>query len=123
MKSKGLNLKLTFAAAVCSLSIAAIAETTYVSVTTATTSAVPRLINYSGVLKNSEGKTLTTITGVTFLLYKNEQGGAPLWLETQNVTPDKTGHYSVQLGTTSATGLPSEFVRIGRGTLACRAGR
>ena len=109
MKCKGPILKFTLAAVLCSLSIAALAQTTNVTAATATTSAVPRLINYSGVLKNSEGKTLTIITGVTFLLYKDEQGGAPLWLETQNVTPDRTGHYSVQLGTTSASGLPSDL--------------
>lgn len=108
MKCKGLILKLTLSAAVCSLAIA-IAQTTNVAAATAASSVVPRLINYSGVLKNSEGKTLTTITGVTFLLYKDEQGGAPLWLETQNVTPDTTGHYSLQLGTTSANGLSSDL--------------
>jgi len=30
-----------------------------------------------------------------------------LWLETQNVQPDKTGHYSVQLGAASSQGLPA----------------
>ena len=112
MKCKGLILKLGLSATLCSLSITAGAQTSNVNAQTATaaaTSAVPRLINYSGVLKNSEGKTLTSITGVTFLLYKDEQGGAPLWLETQNVTPDKAGHYSVQLGSTSAHGLPPDL--------------
>ncbi len=74
---------------------------------------VPNLINYSGVLKDSTGRTLTSITGVTFLLYKDEQGSAPLWLETQNVTPDKAGHYTVRLGATSANGLPSDLFRTG----------
>lgn len=52
---------------------------------------VPSLINYSGNLKDSSGRTRTSLTGVTFLLYKDEQGGAPLWMETQNVQPDKGG--------------------------------
>jgi hypothetical protein len=76
---------------------------------TAASNVVPSLINYTGVLKDASGRTLTTITGVTFLLYSAEQGGAPLWLETQNVTPDRTGHYTVQLGTTSAKGVPSDL--------------
>jgi hypothetical protein len=67
---------------------------------------VPSLINYSGVLRDASGRPLTGVTGVTFLLYSAEQGGAPLWLETQNVVPDKTGHYTAQLGATSAKGLP-----------------
>jgi hypothetical protein len=109
MKSKGLILRFTLAAALGCFAISAMAQTASVSATTATSSTVPRVISYSGVLKNADGKTLTSITGVTFLLYKDEQGGPPLWLETQNVTPDKTGHYSVQLGTTSANGVASDL--------------
>ena len=45
--------------------------------------AVPRLINYSRVLKDENGKALSGVSGVTFLLYKDEQGGAPVWMETQ----------------------------------------
>jgi hypothetical protein len=62
--------------------------------------AVPGLVNYSGVLKDSTGKTITGVTGVTFLLYKEEQGGSPLWIETLNITPDKSGHYTATLGST-----------------------
>jgi len=75
----------------------------------AASNVVPSLINYTGVLRDASSRTLTSVTGVTFLLYSAEQGGAPLWLETQNVTPDKSGHYTVQLGTTSAKGLPSDL--------------
>jgi len=57
----------------------------------AASTAVPNLINYGGLLKDAGGRTITGVTGVTFLLYQEQQGGAPLWLETQNVTPDKTG--------------------------------
>lgn len=74
---------------------------------------VPSLINYNGVLKDSTGRTLTSLTGVTFLLYKDEQGGAPLWMETQNVTPDKSGHYSVQLGAASKNGIPPDLFMNG----------
>src|SRR5262249_34616878 len=74
---------------------------------------VPSLIKYSGVLKDSSGRTLTTLTGVTFLLYKDEQGGAPLWMETQNVQPDKTARYSVQLGAASKDGIPPDLFMNG----------
>jgi hypothetical protein len=74
---------------------------------------VPTLVNSSGTLTDVNGKPLTNITGVTFLLYKEEQGGAPLWLETQNVQPDKTGHYSVMLGSTTSQGLPPELFASG----------
>jgi len=75
---------------------------------------VPPLVNYSSVLTDVNGKPLTLITGVTFLLYKEEQGGAPLWMETQNVYPDKTGHYSVMLGSTTSTGLPADIFVAGQ---------
>lgn len=46
------------------------------------TLSVPRLICFSGVVKGPEVKPSTTL-GITFFLYKEEQGGAPLWMETQ----------------------------------------
>jgi hypothetical protein len=76
-------------------------------------SPVPSLVNYSGLLKDSSGRPVTSITGVTFLLYKDSQSGAPVWMETQNVTPDKTGRYTVQLGSTTSAGLPSEVFLTG----------
>ncbi len=75
------------------------------------TAVVPPLVSFNGVLTDVNGKPLTTVAGVTFALYKESQGGAPLWLETQNVYPDKTGHYTVLLGSTSSSGLsPDLFV-------------
>ena len=74
---------------------------------------VPNLVSYSGTLKDVSGRPVTSITGVTFLLYKDQQGGAPLWMETQSVTPDKLGRYSVQLGSTTSAGLPSEVFMSG----------
>ena len=68
---------------------------------------VPMLVTYSGVLKDSKSEPLTGVAGVTFLLYKDREGGAPLWMETQNVTPDPRGRYTVTLGATSSEGLPA----------------
>jgi len=51
------------------------------------TTAVPNLINYSGTLVLSGGPGVPGKTiGVTFAIYRQEDGGAPIWLETQNVT-------------------------------------
>src|SRR6202790_4941192 len=74
---------------------------------------VPPLINFSGTLTDINGKPLTSIVGVTFFLYNDQQALSPLWLETQNVTPDKNGRYSVQLGSTSSTGLPADIFVAG----------
>jgi hypothetical protein len=75
--------------------------------------AVPNLIKYSSVLKDGSGAVITALSGVTFLIYKDEQGGAPLWMETQNVQPDKAGRYTVQLGAVSKDGLPPEVFMTG----------
>jgi len=76
----------------------------------ASTTAVPNLITYSGTLVLSEGVGVPAkMAGVTFAIYRQQDGGAPLWLETQNVTPDSTGHYSVLLGSTRAEGIPAEL--------------
>jgi hypothetical protein len=74
---------------------------------------VPTLVNSSGVLTDVNGKPLTGIVGVTFSLYSEEQGGVPLWVETQNVQPNKTGHYSVMLGSTTSQGSPAELFASG----------
>ncbi len=76
------------------------------SATTSTSPAVPALVNYSGTLTGVDGKPLTGLTGVTFYLYESSQGGAPLWMEVQNVQVNKAGHYSVTLGSTTSQGLP-----------------
>jgi len=79
-----------------------------------TNSVVPTRVSFSGVLTGSNGKPLTGITGVTFSLYAGQEGGAPLWLETQNVEPDKNGNYTAQLGSTTSQGLPSSLFVSGQ---------
>jgi hypothetical protein len=54
------------------------------SVAQQTETVVPTLVNVAGTLSDVNGKPLTGIVGVTFYLYKDEQGGSPLWIETQN---------------------------------------
>jgi hypothetical protein len=109
MKCRSLGFKLCLIAAVCSFSVASIAQQNAAStVTSSTASAVPRVVNYSGVLNDLNGRPLTGITGVTFLLYKESQGGSPLWMETQSVQPTSGGHYSVTLGSTTSHGLPAD---------------
>jgi hypothetical protein len=83
------------------------------TVATNTNVAVPPLVNFSGVLTDLNGKPLSGVVGVTFLLYKDQQGGSPLWMETQNVQPDSRGHYTVMLGSTSSSGLPSDIFVAG----------
>ena len=78
-----------------------------------TNSVVPTLVNFSGTLADSNGKPLSGAVGVTFYLYKDDQGGSPLWMETQNVQPDKAGHYTVTLGSSKNEGLPTSLFASG----------
>ena len=77
------------------------------SSTPATT--VPMMIKFSGTVQGMPSR----IIGMTFALYKESQGGPALWLETQSVSLDASGHYSVQLGTTLPNGLPKELFTSG----------
>ncbi|HUC28332.1 MAG TPA: hypothetical protein VMR80_02065, partial [Candidatus Acidoferrum sp.] len=79
----------------------------------AATSVVPRLINFSGVVRGSDGKPLTGTVGVTFSLFKDQEGGPPLWFETQNVQADNSGRYKLWLGASKPEGLPMELFASG----------
>jgi hypothetical protein len=84
---------------------------------------VPHLIRFSGVLKDGEGKAAQGTVGVTFTFYKDQQGGALLWMETQDVTLDASGRYSVMLGATKTDGLPEQlFISTEARWLKGRAG-
>ena len=74
---------------------------------------VPSVVKYSGTATDINNKPLTGTVGITFLLYKDQTGGAPLWMETQNVQADRNGHYSVMLGSATNHGLPAEAFAIG----------
>ncbi len=75
---------------------------------------VPPLIQFSNVATDQGGNTLSGVVNITFSLYTAQQGGEPLWIETQNnVQLDSTGHYSVQLGITKANGVPTTLFTSG----------
>ncbi|HET7206911.1 MAG TPA: hypothetical protein VFI95_10070 [Terriglobales bacterium] len=74
---------------------------------------VPHLIRVAGALKDSAGHPLTGIAGITFALYHDQEGGAALWLETQNVTLDTKGHYEVLLGAEHSGGVPMDLFSSG----------
>src|SRR5579863_1993573 len=74
---------------------------------------VPRLIKFSGTAQDETHKPVSGTVGITFSLYKDQQGGSPLWVETQNVQADAAGHYTALLGSASADGR-SEERRVGK---------
>jgi hypothetical protein len=76
----------------------------------ATQVVVPRLIRFSGTVKEPVG---ATTVGITFTLHKSQQDSTALWLETQNVQLDPSGKYTVLLGATKAEGIPVEMFTSG----------
>jgi hypothetical protein len=63
--------------------------------------AIPQLMNYQGVLTDSNGDPVTTPTDVVFAIWNDRVAGDSLWSETQLVTPDTNGLFSVLLGSVS----------------------
>jgi hypothetical protein len=79
----------------------------------ASSTVVPRLVNFSGKAVDEQGKPISGTSAATFAIYKDQEGGVPLWMETQNISADKAGHYSAQLGATKSGGLPVELFSSG----------
>jgi hypothetical protein len=75
---------------------------------------VPPLIQFSNVAADEGGNPLSGVVSITFSLYTTQQGGEPLWMETQNnVQLDSMGHYSVMLGITKPNGVPTTLFTTG----------
>jgi hypothetical protein len=90
------------------------AEDAKTSVPVSAASAVPRLVRYSGVVKEVAGKPLQGAVEVSFSLYEDQEGGSAIWSERQAVEADALGRYAVLLGATQAEGLPAEIFASGK---------
>ncbi len=73
---------------------------------------VPRLVNFSGTAFAAHGHPASS-AGVTFAIYREATGGAPLWIETQTVSVDSAGHFTALLGATKPAGLPLDLFTSG----------
>ena len=69
------------------------------------------VLKLRGVLRDHDGKRVTGVVGVLFAVYEQQEGGAPLWQEVQNVQADKQGHFTALVGSTKREGIfPELFV-------------
>jgi hypothetical protein len=94
------------------LACATLAQTASPNSTLASTQ-VPRLIRFSGLAQDETHNPITGGLAITFSLYQDQQGGSPLWVETQNIQADANGHYTALLGSASAEGVPLELFSSG----------
>jgi hypothetical protein len=105
-----------FAVTLSLAAIAATAQTSRLQATPAAASAptaIPALVPYSGTASAADGKPLTGEASITFLIFKEEAGGEPLWTETQSAVIDSTGRFKVQLGAANPNGLPPDLFANG----------
>jgi hypothetical protein len=76
------------------------------------TGSVPRLVAFNGYIHDRNGQPHGGVTTLRFGLYKESEGGTPLWTEVQNVNLNEQGAYSVYLGATEGA-LPSSLFTSG----------
>ncbi len=106
---------------VACLSLLALCRCTYAAAQTAN-SIVPSIVRFSSSASDVNAKPLHGATALTFRLYQQQQGGSPLWSETQNVQLDIDGRYTVLLGSSTASGFPVNlFERSQAGWLGVQA--
>ena len=79
-----------------------------------TNGSLPRLIRYDGFLRDASGKAVSGAVNVSFSLYAAQEGGSPLWWETQTVQADAQGRYGVLLGAMQPDGVPMELFTTGK---------
>ena len=70
---------------------------------------VPRLVRLTGSFHPANGLPVGPSESATLSIYREEQGGQPLWQETQNVTLDSDAHYTAVLGITQKDGIPVDL--------------
>jgi len=70
---------------------------------------VPRLIRITNSFRPVDGSPISPVESVTLSVYKDEQGGTPLWQETQNVAVGAAGRYSALMGSTLPDGMPLDL--------------
>jgi hypothetical protein len=63
---------------------------------------IPQQMRFNGTAVNRSGETVEAV----FSIYATQEGGDPLWTETQKVMVDAAGSYTVLLGSASQLGLP-----------------
>ena len=77
-------------------------------------------MNVTGVFRPADGQPPAAVETVTLSIYADEVGGTPLWQETQTVTLDERGRYTVLLGVTRAEGIPPAAFASGAQWLGTR---
>src|SRR5947209_6944156 len=74
---------------------------------------VPRLVWFSGTFQPAEGQPPQSVETVTVAVYRDREGGEPVWQETQRVPVHAGGRYDILLGSTTSDGMPLDLFTAG----------
>ena len=74
---------------------------------------VPRVIWFNGAFRPANKLPVARVETVTVAVYRERDGGDAVWQETQIVTMEADGRYSLLMGSTSSDGMPLEVFTSG----------
>src|SRR5438309_6459769 len=74
---------------------------------------VPRLVWFSGAFQPADGQPPLPVETVTVAVYRDREGGEPVWQETQRVLIHAGGRYDILLGSTTSDGMPLDLFTAG----------
>ena len=78
-----------------------------------TVTSVPRIVRVTSTFHPADGKPPATVETMTLSIYAEETGGVPLWQETQTVSVNPDGRFTLLLGSTRPEGLPLDLFASG----------
>jgi hypothetical protein len=85
----------------------------FVVATAASAQAPQRLVRFGGTVRDASGGAIAGVVTMRIDIFGVEDGGTPLWSESQTVTLDALGRYAVILGATETDGLPLDLLATG----------
>jgi hypothetical protein len=107
------DIRLRTAALLLCLYCAPVASAQQLEPTTTAAAAVPKLVQFSGTFRPTNGMPAQPVESVTLAVYREQTGGGALWQEIQNVAVDADGHYAVLMGATQNEGMPLDLFTSG----------
>src|SRR6185503_6268085 len=72
------------------------------------------LVNIKCGPKDVANGSIKKIVGFRISLYEDQEGGAPLWMEIQDLEVDERGHCEVVLGLTTRESVAAELLSSGK---------
>ena len=75
-----------------------------------TLTSAPPLVRVTSSFRPADGQPPAPVETMTLSIYAEETGGVPLWQETQTVSVNPDGRFTLLLGSTRPEGLPLDLL-------------